>query len=52
MNITQLTDLQLSEQADRLALEYMATSPDSHDFTDVQLAFDLVVRELKTRGRW
>ena len=52
MNVTQLTDLQLSAQADKLALEYLATSSDAHDFTDVQLAYDLVVRELTARGRW
>ena len=52
MNVTQLTDAQLCSQADKLAMEFLATEESHPAFNRVCLAYDLVVRELKSRCMW
>ena len=52
MNVTQLTDKQLMAQADRICEELLATGETEHGRDRVELAFDLLGRELVSRGIW
>jgi len=52
MQLTQLTDAQLMAQADRIAEELLATSQTSTFFARLELTFDLLARELVSRGIW
>ena len=52
MKTNQMTDKQLMCQADRLAEELLATSSGDHFYARLELAFDLVARELVSRGIW
>mgnify|MGYP004210840447 CR=1 FL=1 len=52
MQVNQLTDAQLMANADRIAEELLATSQTSHFFERLELTFDLLARELVSRGIW
>ena len=52
MNVSQLTDTQLMAQADNVCQELLATAEYEPGFNQISLTFDLLGRELVSRGIW